>query len=306
MHAHGGWDPGPQLLAWGGDPAALVLIPLAALLYARGLASLGSRRRFHDGWRPPLFYLGLGLALAVLVGPVDHLADELFLVHMAQHVVLVLVAVPLVLLGAPVIPIMRGVPRAVRRDALIPLLKLRPVRAFLRLISHPLVAWPLFVGAFLGWHVPAAFESAATNEALHLLEHASFAIGAYLFWWNIVDPLPLKANMPYLARVPYIFMTVIPNFILGAFLTYAPSAWYGVYEASAARYGMTGLEDQQLGGVIMWVPGSFIIGTALVIDLAMALRLEQREQLALEARTATRGPAPGRGPGPARTANGGG
>ncbi len=284
MHAHGGLDPGPQLLAWGADPAALVLIPLAALLYARGLASLGSRRRFHDGWRPRLFYLGLAAAFAALVGPLDHLADELFAAHMAQHVVLILIAVPLVLLGAPVIPIMRGVPRAVRRDALIPLLKLRPVRAFLRLISHPLVAWALFIGGFLGWHVSPAFEAAATNEAMHVLEHASFAIGAYVFWWNIIDPLPLKPNLPYLARVPYIFMTVVPNFILGAFLTYAPNAWYGVYEASAALYGMTGLEDQQLGGVIMWIPGSFIVGTALVIVLALALRLEQREQLASEGR----------------------
>ena len=104
MYAHAGWDLGPQLLAWSADPAALVLIPLAALLYARGLASLGSRRRFHDGWRPPLFYLGLALALAALAGPLDHLAEELFLAHMSQHVVLVLVAVPLVLLGAPVSP----------------------------------------------------------------------------------------------------------------------------------------------------------------------------------------------------------
>ena len=284
MHAHGGWDPGPQLLAWGADPAALVLIPLAALLYARGLASLGSRRRFHDGWRPWAFYSGLALALAALAGPLDHLADELFLAHMTQHVMLVLGAVPLVLLGAPVVPIMRGVPRPVRRIALIPLLKLRPVRALLRLISQPLVAWSLFVGAFLGWHFPLAFEAAATNEAVHVLEHASFAIGAYLFWWNIIDPLPLKANLTYLVRVPYIFITVVPNFVLGAFLTFAPNAWYAVYEASAALYGMTGLEDQQLGGVIMWIPGSFIIGTALVIDLAMAVRLEQREQLAREAR----------------------
>ena len=95
MHAHPGWDLGPQLLTWSADPAALVLIPLAALLYARGLASLGSPRRFHDGWRPQLFYLGLALALAVLVGPLDHLAGELFLAHMTQHVVLVLVAVGL-------------------------------------------------------------------------------------------------------------------------------------------------------------------------------------------------------------------
>ena len=283
MLAHAGWDLGPQLFAWSADPAALVLIPLAALLYARGLASLGSRRRFHDGWRPRLFYLGLASAFAVLVGPLDHLSGELFLAHMTQHVVLILVAVPLVLLGAPVVPIMRGVPRALRRRALIPLLKLRLVRAFLRLISQPLVAWALFIVAFLGWHHPLAFEAATASEAMHVLEHASFAIGAYLFWWNVVDPLPLKANLTYLARVPYIFITVVPNFALAAFLTYARDAWYEAYQASATLYGMTPLQDQQLGGVIMWIPGSFIIGTALVIDLIVAVRQEQREQLALEA-----------------------
>lgn len=283
MHAHGGVESGPLLLAWSADPAALVLIPLVALLYARGLRSLGDRRRFHASWRPLLFYLGLAVASGALVGPLDHLADELFFAHMTQHVLLVLVAVPLVLLGAPVIPLMRGVPRTVRRGLLIPLFKSRPVRGFLKLVSKPLVAWPLFVATFLGWHSTLAFEAAVGNEALHVLEHGMFAAGAYVFWWNIIDPLPFKPNLSYLVRVPYIFVTVIPNFALGAFLTYSPSAWFGVYEASAARYGLTGLEDQQLGGVIMWIPGSFIIGTALVLVLVVAVRREQQEQLALEA-----------------------
>ena len=283
MHAHGAAEAGPLLLAWGADPAALVLVPLAALLYARGIRSLGDRLRFHQTWRPPLFYLGLLVALVALVGPLDHVAEELFLAHMVQHVALILLAVPLVLLGAPVIPLMRGVPRIVRRGVLIPLFQSRAVRAFLRLLSHPLVAWPLFVGTFLGWHFPLVFQAAAESEALHVFEHGTFALGAYLFWWNVIDPLPLKPNLPYLARVPYIFMTVIPTFVLGAFLTYAPDAWYAVYEASAARYGLTGLEDQQLGGVIMWIPGSFVMGTALVLDLAIAVRREHAEQLALEA-----------------------
>ena len=283
MHAHGGAESGPLLLAWAADPAALVLVPMAALLYARGIRSLGGRLRFHDGWRPPLFYLGLLVAFVALVGPLDHIAEELFLAHMVQHVLLVLVAVPLVLLGAPVIPMMRGVPRIIRRGVLIPLLQARVVRGFLRLVSHPLVAWPLFVGTFLGLHFPLVFQAAAESEPLHVFEHGTFALGAYLFWWNVIDPLPLKPNLPYLARVPYIFMTVIPTFVLGAFLTYAPDAWYAVYEASAARYGLTGLEDQQLGGVIMWIPGSFVMGTALVLVLAVAVRREQEEQLAREA-----------------------
>jgi putative membrane protein len=268
--------------SWAIDPIALIGLPLAALLYARGLRNLGPRKRYHATWRPWAFYGGLATLAVALLGPMDHLSDELFYVHMSQHLMLTLIGAPLVLLGAPMLPILRGIPRRMRRKLFIPVAKSLPVRAALRTITLPLVAWMLFVFVFALWHVPAFFEAALDNEALHLLEHLVFAGLGYGFWWNVIDPLPLRPNLSYLVRVPYIFITVVPTFILGAFLTFSDAGWYGRYELTAPLYGLTGLDDQQIGGVIMWIGGSFIIGTALMIDLYMAVSQEQRIQLALE------------------------
>jgi putative membrane protein len=218
-----------------------------------------------------------------LLSPLDHLSDELFYAHMTQHMLIMMVGAPLVLLGAPMIPMLRGVPRGMRRRLVIPIAKSLPVRTFLRTITSPLVAWPLYTFLIIGWHFPVFFEAALENEALHTVEHLLFALGAYVFWWNIIDPHPLKPNLSYLVRVPYIFISVVPAFLLGAFLTFAGSAWYAQYEISAPLYGISALEDQQLGGVIMWIPGSFIIGSALIIDLFLAARTEQDAQAAREA-----------------------
>ena len=273
---------GPFWTAWSLDLTALVGIPIAALLYARGLRSLGSRRRYHATWRPWSFYAGLAVIAAALLSPLDHFSEELFSIHMTQHVLLMMVGAPLVLLGAPMIPILRGIPRRTRRSVVIPVAKSLPVRAVLRTLTRPLVAWPAYVGVLLLWHVPPFFEAALENEAVHLFEHLTFASAAYLFWWNIVDPLPLRPNLSYLARVPYIFVTVVPSFLLGAFLTFSDAAWFDPYELTAPLHGFTTIEDQQLGGVIMWLSGSFIIGATLMIDLYLAVRYEQRQQAVLE------------------------
>ena len=276
-------DTGSALTTWSVDPIALIAIPIAALLYYRGLRSLGNRRRFHSSWRPWSFYLGLFSIALGLLSPIDHFSDELFWVHMTQHMLIVMVGAPLVLLGAPMIPMLRGVPRELRRQLVIPIAKSLPVRAFLRTVTRPLVAWPLYTFIIIGWHFSAFFEAALENEALHNLEHVLFALGAYVFWWNIIDPHPLRSNLSYLARIPYIFLSVVPAFTLGAFLTFAASAWYAPYEITAPLHGLSALEDQQLGGVIMWIPGSFIIGSALMIDLFLAVRTEQDAQNAREA-----------------------
>ena len=269
--------------AWSVDPITWLAVAAAAALYARGLRSLGPRPRLHASWRPWSFYGGLALVLLVLVSPLDHLAEELFFAHMTQHILLIMVGVPLVLLGAPLVPILRGIPRPVRRSLVIPAIKSPPVRGFLKLVTQPVAAWLLFVSVLLLWHVPPLFEAALESEWTHLLQHATFAGAAYVYWWNVIDPAPLKPNLAYLVRIPYTFLTVVPNFTLSAFLTFAPSAWYSPYELTAPARGFTAIEDQQLGGLIMWIPGSFIIGTAMLLSLYFALRTEERDQLALEA-----------------------
>ncbi len=273
---------GSLWLAWNADVAALVGIPLAAVLYARGLRSLGLRRRFHNGWRPVAFYMGLGGVFVALVSPLDALSGELFLAHMGQHMLLIFFAVPAVQLGAPVIPVLRGIPRPVRRRFIAPALKSKPVRAALKFLFRPLIAWPLFTGTLILWHFPFAYEAALRNDLIHTAEHIAFALGAYLWWWNVIDPTPLRASLSYLARVPFVFITVVPSFVLGAFLTFAPEAWYAPYAATAPAYGLSPLEDQQLGGLIMWIPGSFVIAATLLLTLAYAVRSEQLAQLARE------------------------
>ena len=273
---------GSLWLAWSADATALVGIPLAAVLYARGLRSLGDRRRFHATWRPAAFYAGLAAVFVALVSPLDALSSELFLAHMGQHMLLIYVAVPAIQLGAPVIPILRGVPRPVRRGFIAPALKSRPVRAALKFFFRPLIAWPLFTGTLVLWHFPFAYEAALRNEFIHTVEHLAFALGAYVWWWNVIDPTPLRASLSYLARVPFVFITIVPNFVLGAFLSFASEAWYAPYAATAPAYGFTHLEDQELGGLIMWVPGSFIIAATLLLTLRYAVRSEHAAQLARE------------------------
>ena len=267
---------------WSLDPVALIAIPLVAFLYYRGLASLGDRRRFHATWRPWAFYAGLLTLAGALLSPLDHLSGELFYAHMTQHMLILMVGVPLILLGAPILPVLRGIPRSVRRGVVIPAFQSLPVRLLLRTLSRPLVAWPVYVLVMWGWHLPALFEAALANETVHFVEHFTFAATAYLFWWNIIDPHPLRANLSYLARIPYIFLTVVPAFALGAFLTFSSRPWFSPYEITAPLYGISALEDQQVGGTIMWIPGSFIIGTALIVDLFLAARREQQIQVALE------------------------
>ena len=262
-------------LAWSADPTALIGIPLAAILYARGLRSL-ERRRIHDGRRTASFYIGLIALFIALVSPLDALSDELFLAHMGQHMLLMFFAVPAIQIGAPVIPLMRGIPRPLRKRVAIPIFKSPFVRCALRNLFRPLIAWPLFIGLLMGWHVPAAYEAALNNEAVHLIEHFTFALGAYLWWWNVIDPAPLRASLSYLARVPFVFITIVPTFVLGAFLTFAPNAFYPHYELTAPAYGITALEDQEIGGVIMWIPGSFVVAAALLLSLYYAVRYEQQ------------------------------
>ena len=100
----------------------------------------------------------------------------------------------------------------------------------------------------------------------------------------MIDPAPLRASLSYLARVPFVFITIVPNFILGAFLTFAPNAWYPHYELTVPAYGITALEDQQIGGVIMWIPGSFIVAATLLLTLYYAVQHEEKVQLAREGR----------------------
>jgi putative membrane protein len=216
--------------------------------------------------------------MTALLSPVDRLAYELFMFHMVQHLLLTLIGAPLILLGSPMIPILRGIPRTIRVNFVNPSLRHVAIRNFLKFLSLPMVAWAIYVTSILGWHSPPAYNLALTNEIVHDFEHLTFTLSGILFWWNIIDPIPLRSNLSYLGRVPYIFLTTIPNFVLGGFLTFASSPLYAHYANRNLPFGLTAVEDQQIAGTLMWIPGAIILLITLLSMLFLAISAEEKNQ----------------------------
>lgn len=247
----------------------LVLVPvmLAGGLYLSGTWEI--RRRGRNGsrvavWRMLAFGGGLLAIVIALVSPIDAISEELFSVHMVQHLLLTLVAAPLIVLAAPLVPILVALPVGWRGRLARPFQR----RAFRRIwatASYPLAAWLLSAAVLWGWHVPVTYDLALRNQAVHMLEHASFLGAGLLFWWSLLRPVGREPT-PAAVAVLYVFTTGVHSSALGALLTFSTNVWYTAHEPHVAGWGMTALEDQQLAGLIMWVPaGAIYLGAALIL-----------------------------------------
>ena len=204
---------------------------------------------------------------------------------MVQHMLLLAVAAPLILLGAPIRPLLRGMPRSWRSRVVRPIARSRGVRAALHLLRHPLVAGALYVGGLYAWHVPALYDAALIDARVHVLEHAWFMATALLFWSCVIDPEPFRATLPYAARIVYLLLAGAgQNTILGGLLAFSTRLLYRSYEGRPERYGFDAVSDQRVGGAVMWVPGDLIFLAAASVSFFLWLATEEREQLRREGR----------------------
>ena len=274
--------------SWSFDPLIVLTAGVASIAYGRGLLDL--RRvggSFMSWWRPWAFYLGSLAALLALISPIDALSERMFLFHMVQHLLLVFVAAPLILLGAPLLPITRGLPAAVRRNTMVRGARSHSVRWALRYLSHPMIAWSVFVVTLWSWHMPPLYTAAIENQGVHVVEHVAFMGTALLFWWLIIDPTPFRARIPYLGRFVYVLLALTQSLPLAAMLTFASEPWYEPYTVGAGLWGIGPLEDQQIGGLIMWIGGmiTYFIAVASLFVVAMKKDEEEtdRRQMALAA-----------------------
>ena len=244
--------------AWSEDRMLWLLLALSAALYARGLRRMWARAanlRVISG-REALAYAGGWLALMVaLVSPLHPLGEVLFAAHMTQHEILMLVAAPLLVLGRPLLPYLWALPISWRRT-LGTATRSAAAQGIWRAITMPGWAWMLHAVALWTWHIPALFQATLTSDFVHALQHASFLGSALLFWWALVHGRP--GLMGYGAAVLYVFTTALHSGLLGALLTFAARLWYPAYATTTAAWGLTPLEDQQLGGLIMWVPAGVL------------------------------------------------
>jgi cytochrome c oxidase assembly factor CtaG len=164
---------------------------------------------------------------------------------------------PLLLLGAPALPILHGLPQWLVRRMLGPFLRWPPVLSAGTLLTHPVVAWILAAVALLGWHVPAAFELALRSDAWHDVEHLCFLFTSILFWWPVVQPFPSEARWPRWSIPLYLFLGMFPGGALGAYLAFSERVVYRSYNQTIPVFGITSLQDQIFAGSLMWVVGSF-------------------------------------------------
>lgn len=241
---------------WGGPWWLYLLLALAAWLAARGVWTLWRRAGVGAGvkrWEAASFAGGwVVLALSIL-SPLDAFGGQLFWAHMVQHELLMLAAAPLLVLSRPLATTVWGLPHAARPLAARLAGSLGLVAA-LRVLSRPLTAWLLHAAVLWGWHAPALFEAALHVPWVHDLQHACFFASALLFWWALLTGPKARLGLGVL----YLFTTMVHTSLLGALLTFSGRVLYASYEGTAPRWGLSALEDQQLGGLIMWVPGGVV------------------------------------------------
>lgn len=264
--------------AWTLDPWVLASIALPAFAYWRGTRRLWARAGVGRGvrrWQVQCFAAGIAALFVALVSPLDQLGGALFSAHMAQHQLLMVVAAPLLVLGAPQVATIWAFPFEWRRRLGTWGRRLALSRGWKRLI-HPGTAWTLHAAAIWLWHAPALYERTLDNELVHVVQHTSFFGSALLFWWSVA-PRGRPGGRSHGPAILSIFATAVHGSALGALLTFSATPWYPVYAGRVEPWGLTLLEDQQLGGLVMWVPAGIIYTGAALIVLAVWLRsMEQR------------------------------
>ncbi|MCX6118660.1 MAG: cytochrome c oxidase assembly protein [Proteobacteria bacterium] len=260
-YAHNLYDPLPPEtfdLKWAWDPALIFFVVLA-ILYYRGLKAFRGKLPVKK-WQIFLFYLGLFCVIAAMVPPIDPLSDQLFFVHMIQHLLITNIGVPLMMLGVPFFICVRGLSPGIRRNVFFPIVKNRLLRLLFRFIAHPLVSLGLFQAAYWFWHVPYFYNLALLHDGWHLVEHASFAWVSILLWRNIIAPHPMRSPLKLPVRMLYVMGLMASNVILSAFLSFSDTVWYAYAGRPIPEWWKPWdhLDDQRLGGLLMWVPGEFI------------------------------------------------
>lgn len=276
------------LLAWSFDPLPIVGVGVAAAAYLRAVRKVNASHPQSPvpRIRTVSFLGGLAAIVLALLSPIERYDTTFISTHMVQHMLLQFVAAPLLLLGAPVTLALRVATPAVRRRITAVLHS-----GSVRTLTHPIVAWLLFVVVNWGWQFSPLYNVALESEVVHYVQHATYLGSALLFWWPIagIDPAPRKLAYP--ARAAYLAMAIPPNSFLGITLMSTSADFYPHYATLSRDWGPSVVEDLSLAGAVMWGMGAMAIVAALLLTVAAWMRAEERTTLRREARPEVRAAA---------------
>lgn len=280
--AHGGdVPPAPDatsfLVGWHVDPLVWLPAIAAVLLWRAGIARVARAHPGHPVPRARSVSWGLGVAVVVIAldSGIRDYDDTLFAVHMLQHMLLTLVAPPLLLYAGPITLLLRASSAETRKRWILPLLHSRVVRV----VAFPVVSWLLFAVVMWGTHFSPLFDLSLENDWVHRIEHALFLVAAFLFWWPVVGPDPSPWRMTPAVRVLYVGLQMPQNTFLALAIYMSSVPLYAHYVTTVRAWGPTPLEDQQLAGGIMWVGGDIAFLTAVVLLVLAWMRDEDRRTI---------------------------
>jgi cytochrome c oxidase assembly factor CtaG len=281
------------LSSWDWRPDVILILVVAGALYVTGWVRLrrravksarrGSRWKAHAAWRPILYVAGLVFVGLALLSPLDVLGSQLFSMHMIQHLLLIMIAPPLLLMANPMPFILWGLPGNWRLKIGRGLSRLlngkSTFRHYLRKATTPGIVWMVWLVSIVGWHDPNAYNAALVSELVHDLEHLTFFFGGMLYWWHVVGAGPrIHKQFGLIGRIAFALSAVPPNMLTGAVIAFAQEPIYTYYNNVPRLMGLSVLEDQQLGGVIMWVPGSMMYIIAALVLISRLLQGESRNR----------------------------
>jgi cytochrome c oxidase assembly factor CtaG len=267
------------LTAWSWRPEVLLVLAALGSAYTLGWWRLrnAAHRRGPRGWRLVAYLSGLVALTVALLSPIHQLASRLFTAHMIQHLLLTMVAAPLLLLGNPLPSCLWGLPRWGRRAAGRLLTRNAAFRKALWALTQMPVAWLVYVGTLWAWHLPAAYEAALSHHVIHDAEHVTFFGTALLFWWPVIEPAPrLHRRIHPGFGIVYLLAATGQNTLLGALIALPEQVLYPYYTSPPHLFGLRPLDDQALAGGLMWTSGHMYLLPILLV-VARILRHEERE-----------------------------
>jgi putative membrane protein len=258
---------------------AFIVVPLLVTLaiYLCGLINMwrGRARASIRPWAVISFIAGWLSLLIALDSPIHEIGEQLFWVHMTQHEIMMVVSAPLLVLGKPLVTFLWSFPRS-WRESWGAFIKWKPASSAWKIFTAPLVAWMLHALALWGWHAPVLFDATLRSDLVHALQHISFLGTALIFWWALIHG---HRGLGYGGALLYVFTTAVHTSILGAWMTFSSRIWYLPYAVTAPAWHLTALEDQQLGGLVMWIPaGTLLVALSLVLLVKWMAESDQRWQ----------------------------
>ena len=263
------------LTQWNWEPSIVIGTALIIGLYLYAVGPL--RKKYHLAEHVKKaqvfsFLLGMSIMFLALVSPLDELGDSyLFSAHMLQHLCITIVGPPLLLIGIP-------------GWLVDPLLRKPVIFRIAKVLTFPALAFFLYNFDFWLWHAPPLYNATLENQNIHILEHLTFIVFGVIYWWPVFSPSALLPRLSIGGQVLYLFLSGMPTVALGAGLTFLPPL-YAPYLAAPRVWGLSPAADQQLGGLIMWVPGNIVyivIVSILFIRWMQGQEVKQREQEALQ------------------------